>query len=160
LKTHQLFFLLSTLLATAASAGAKANYFVSVYLTNPSYGFAGGTIAAAQNSTDTRQSIVCNVNVNLSTGTRTLTCQAVDATGAVGWCTLNSPPQSVVDMVLSLNDTSYLGFYWDKATSVCTQIFVERNSMQVPRGGTTSLATSDTAAPAGVSPMEQARERR
>ncbi len=80
LKTHQLFFLLSTLLATAASAGARANYFVSVYLTNPSYGFAGGTIAAAQNSTDTKQSIVCTVSTNLSAGSRTLSCQAVEST--------------------------------------------------------------------------------
>ncbi|MDC0713760.1 hypothetical protein POL68_35160 [Stigmatella sp. ncwal1] len=100
MNDNKLLFLLFTLAATAASAGAKANYEVSVYLANPTYGSAGGTIAAAQNSAGTRQSILCNITVNVSNPTaptRTLTCQAVDALGNLGWCILSNPPQAMAD---------------------------------------------------------------
>ncbi|KFE72234.1 hypothetical protein [Hyalangium minutum] len=163
MKAHKLLFLVLTAAATAASAGARANYDVSVYLANPNYGFAGGTIAAAQNSADTKQSIVCNITVNAintASPSRTLTCQAVDALNNMGWCTLSNPPQSVVDLITSLNDTSYLGFQWNKSNSVCTQLYVERNSMQVPRGATTMSTTSTRTAAPAVPPMADALEQK
>ncbi|ADO73908.1 hypothetical protein [Stigmatella aurantiaca] len=162
MKEKKLLFLLLTLAATVASAGAKANYEVSVYLANPTYGSAGGTIAAAQNSADTRQSILCSITVNASNPaapTRNLTCQAVDALGNLGWCILSNPPQAMVDLITSLNDTSYLGFQWNKSNSVCTQLTVERSSLQAPRGGTSLSTATRTAAPS-VSPMADALEQK
>lgn len=162
MKANKLLFLLSTFVATAASAGDSVNWDVSVSLGNPSIGYAGGAIAAARNSADTNQYIGCIITVNYintSTPQRTLKCQAVDAAGNAGSCTLNSPPQSVVDLITSLDDTSFLGFFWNKPSLVCTQLFVERSSMQVPSGGTPALTATRAAAPV-ASPMPEAREQK
>lgn len=144
LNINKMLCLLLIVFATAASAGNKGNYPVTVFLAHPTVAWAQGSIAAAYNSADSNQFIGCMLRVDTSSSTSTsLFCSAVDAAGVSGQCTMYYPPQAVIDMINSLNDTSSLGFQWNKSSGLCTLIQVERSSYQMPRvGSTTALNTS------------------
>jgi hypothetical protein len=152
MKSKGLLFLLSTFVATAASAGATSNHEV-LLSSNTVNGFAQGAFVAARNSADTRQYIACSLSMTYeagaSTSSRTLQCRAMDAAGNYAWCYTNAPSylQPMVDLITSLRDTDILGFSWNLSTQVCRQITVERTSRQAPSGGTTALTTTRTEAP-------------
>jgi hypothetical protein len=153
MKSKGLLFLLSTFVATAASAGATSNYEV-ILSSNTGTGYAQGAFVAARNSADTRQYIACSLSVTFEASTttvsRTLQCRAMDAAGNYAWCYMNVPSylQSMADLITSLRDTDILGFSWNLSTQVCRQITVERTSRQAPSGGTTALTATRTEAPA------------
>ena len=124
-------FLLPVLLSTVASAGAKVNSEVGVsLLPPPNYASAWGSIATAQASPDSMQSIGCRIAVNTTSGTavRSLSCSARTSTGVTGSCYMNNPPQAIVDLITSLRDTDILAFYWNQSTSTCMEVNVERTS--------------------------------
>ena len=131
MKANKLLFLFFTFVATVASAGAKFNSEVFVEkLPPPNWGQAKGSIAAARASADLNQYIWCRVGVNTSSGTpfRYLTCEARNAAGVTGYCSVTNPSQWMVDLVTSLRDTDILWFWWTQNDSVCREINVDRTS--------------------------------
>ncbi len=131
MRANTLLFLLFTFVATVASAGAKVNSEVFVEkLPPPNWGQAKGSIAAARASADSNQYIGCRIFVNTSSGTpvRQLTCEARNAAGVTGSCSVSNPSQWMVDLVTSLRDTDILWFWWTQLDSVCREISVDRTS--------------------------------
>jgi len=124
-------YLLVTLFATAASAGAKTNSEVVVsLLPHPNWSDAKGSIAAAQASADSVQYIGCRIAVNLASGTpvRSLMCSARSAAGTYGSCSMTNPPQSIIDQITSLRETDILWFFWTPNNGMCMEVNVERGS--------------------------------
>ena len=140
MKVAKLAFVCIALLSTAAVAGYKENF--AIYLSIPSSGTATatGSLIGVQNSADNYSFIQCQIKVEvtlLGVASQRLWCEARDASGNQGICSLTNPPQVFVDLVYALKDNDKLTFTWDVATQQCKSLELQRGSWQARSGGAT-----------------------
>ncbi|AKF84591.1 hypothetical protein MFUL124B02_01260 [Myxococcus fulvus 124B02] len=117
--------LATALIGTAAWAGEKSAYPVTVYSTSRE---AFGSLGSTRDTADTFQKLGCQVNTS-STGSTSVYCYAQSAS-AVGACLSSSA--ALVEAVRSIQGDSYLYFSWD-ASGNCTNINVTHGSQYAPK---------------------------
>ncbi len=109
------------LLAGAAWAGKVTTSQVVVDSVNQS---AWGAVRSARSSADNFQFMRCFTDYTPGVGT-SMGCQAQNATGQQGACYSADP--EFVALARSVNDTSYVIFFWD-ANGYCTRMRLMHSS--------------------------------
>jgi len=103
------------LIQSTVFAGANANNTVSVS-TNIGY----GAFRDARNNSGSIERISCYLGAYVTTVGNTVSnnyiqCSATAANGASYYCYAYSPPETWVQLVAALNETSWIYFYGDSA---------------------------------------------
>lgn len=103
------------LFQAAAFAGANSNNTVSVGSISGSGGFRD-----ARSNSGSTESISCYLGTYVSVIGNTssinyISCSATSASGANYYCYAYSPPETWVQMVAALNESSWLYFYGDSS---------------------------------------------
>jgi len=103
------------LIQSTVFAGANSNNTVSVGTAN-----ASGAFHDARNNSGSTERISCYLGAYVSTIGNTVTnnyisCSATAANGASYYCYVYSPPETWVQLVAALNESSWIYFYGDSA---------------------------------------------
>jgi len=116
-------FLLSA--ATLGAAGYRHTRTVGVYST-----YAQGSLGAARASSDSLQYIGCQIHANEAWDSRSMTCMAMNSSGAFTYCQTDNP--HLVDAMAYADGNSWIAFTFSTNAN-CLALRVDTFSYDVAK---------------------------